>query len=195
MSHASKSSFSLRGRTLAYTLAVLSLIGGTMLVGCGGSGNGPSGQNPSTGTGGVTATFSNLSGTNANTSAFQSTNALAATSAGAFTLFNITGTNISGSNSRTFTISLVDTGPVQAGKTYTFSSTGINSASTLTYVQSGLSGAPGWVATGGTAVVDSITGKNYKLRVVNATFAAGADNTSGATGSFTVNGTADVTLP
>ncbi len=52
-----------------------------------------------------------------------------------------------------------------------------------------------WVATGGSAVVDSITGKNYKVRIVNAVFTTGDGNNSGATGSFTVNGTVDATLP
>ena len=193
MLHASNSSFSLRGRTLASTLAILSLIGGSMLVGCGGGGGStPPNNNPGAGTGGVSATFSNASGTNANTSAFQSSQVLAQTSSGAFTLLNITGTNISGSTSRTFLISLADNGPIQAGKTYTFASP---SPSTLSYTESAGATAHGWVATGGSAIVDSITGKNYKVRLVNATLTSGEDNGSGATGSFTVNGTANVTLP
>ena len=183
--------------TLA-AVAALCLVGGTLLTGCGGgdSSSAPApGPGTGTGSGGVQATFSRAAGTNANTAAFQSTNVLAANSAGAFTILNITGTNISGSTSRTFVIALVNGGPIQAGKTYNFSSTGIDSASTLTYTESAVGTAHAWVATGGSAIVDSVTGKNDKLRIVNATMEAGADNTSGATGSFTVNGTADATLP
>ena len=193
MSHVSKSSFAPRARAVASTLAVLSLMGGTLLAGCGGSGNGTSSNNSSgSGSGGVTATFSNASGTNANTAAFQSTRVAAITSSAAITLLNITGTNISGATSRTFMIVLADNGPIQAGKTYTFASP---SASVLSYTESAGATAHGWTAAGGSAIVDSITGKNYKIRLVNAAFTTGDGNDSGATGSFTVNGTADATLP
>lgn len=181
--------------TLA-AVAALCLVGGTLLTGCGGgdSSSAPAaGPGTGTGSGGVQATFSKAAGTNANTAAFQSTNVLAGNGVGAVTILNITGTNISGSTSRTFVIALVNGGPIQAGKTYNFSSTGIDSASTLTYTESAVGTAHGWTANGGSAVVDSITGKNYKMHLVNATFEAGPD--TGATGTFTVNGTADATLP
>ncbi len=210
MSHASKSSLLLCIRALSIVstrqkarmmsaLAVLTLVGGAMLAGCdgGGSTTGTPGAGAGAGKGVVNATFSNASGTNANTTAFQSNIAQGLTSSGAggFTLLNITGPSISGATSRTFAISLAENGAIQTGKTYTFSATGVNSVSTLTYTQAGLSGAPTWIASGGSAIVDSITGKNYKLHFTNVTFTTGADNNSGATGSFTVNGTADVTLP
>lgn len=193
MLHASKSSSSLRLRTRTVTsaFAVLGLLGGTMLVGCGG-GSTPSNSNPGSGTGGVSATFSNASGTNANTSAFQSNRVLAQTSSGAITLLNVSGTNISGATSRTFLIILADNGPIQAGKTYTFASP---SASNVSYTESAGATAHGWSTTGGSAIVDSVTGKNYKLRLINAIFDSGADNNSGATGSFTINGTVDATTP
>lgn len=211
MLHASKPSVSLsmRARSSVPTrrkarflsaLAALTLVGGALLTGCGGSGNGSSNQGsqlPAAGKGVVSATFSAASGTNADTSAFQSNIAQALTSSGAggFTLLNVTGIITAGTTSRSLLISLADNGPIQVGKTYTFSNTGINSVSTLTYLQAGAGGAPGWLASGGSAVVDSITGKNYKLHLTNVTFTTIADNNSGATGSFTVNGTADVTLP
>ena len=223
MSQTSKSSLSLRIQTrftassagwlqssrsnvrLFAALTALSLVGGTMLVGCDGSKKltstpgttGTTGTTPAAGKGVINATFSNVSGTNATTTAFQSTiaQALTSTGAGGFNLFTVTGPSISGTSSRTFMVILADNGPVQVGKTYTFSDTGVNSVSSITFTQSGLSGAQIWIANGGSAIIDSITGKNYKLRLINATFTAGADNTSGATGSFTVNGTANVTLP
>ena len=210
MSNGSKSSFSLRVclRSIAvsgwkarmlFTLAAFTLIGGTMLAGCSGGDSasnapGGNGANPGAGSGVVNATFSNASGTNAGTGAFQSTTAQALTNSNTsgLTLLNITASSLSGTTSRSFTISLAENGPIQAGKTYVFSDT---SASTLTFTQAGLSGAQVWLANGGSAIVDSITGKNYKIRLVNVTLTAGADNASGATGSFTVNGTADATLP
>lgn len=233
MSQTSKPSFSLRVRTrfiaplispsynwlkssrnnarLLSALVALSLVGGTMLVGCDGSKKvggttgttgtpgtgGNTGTTPASGKGVINATFSNVSGTNATTTAFQSTiaQALTSTGAGGFTLFTAAGPSISGTSSRTFQVLLADNGPIQVGKTYTFSDTGVTSVSSITFTQSGLNGAQGWIANGGSAIVDSITGKNYKLRIINATFTVGADNTSGATGSFTVNGTANVTLP
>jgi len=176
--------------------ALLSVVGSALLTGCG-TGNGNSGNNgnnnnPAAGTGTFTATFSNASGTNATTSAFTATRVTPLTSSGAFTLLNVTGTSISGTSSRTFTLSLAESGPIQAGKTYTFASP---SASTLTYTDTALATAHAWAASGGSAIVDSITGKNYKIRIVNATFTTDADNTSGATGSYTVNGNVDATLP
>jgi hypothetical protein len=205
MAHASKStsrfsppssrSFSARCKAPVLSLAaLLVLAGGTALTGCSG-GNGsasPTTTTPGAGTGTFAATFSNASGTNATTSGFTASRVAPLTSSGAFTLFNVTGTSISGTSSRTFTLSLAESGPIQVGKTYTFASP---SASTLTYTDSALATAHIWAASGGSAVVDSITGKNYKVRIVNATFTAGADNDSGATGSFTVNGTVDATLP
>ena len=134
-------------------------------------------------------------GTNANTSAFQATTVQPLTNTGAFTLFNVTGIRISGTTSRTFAVSLAESGPIQVGKTYTFSDTGITSANTLTYTDTNVGTAHIWLASGGSAIVDSITGKNYKLRLIDVTFVTGTDNTSGSTGSFTVNGAANVTLP
>ena len=204
MLHATKSSAALRVRTGPFStprrnaamlsaLAALSVFGGALLTGCGGgSGSSMPGNNQGSGTGAFTATFSNAAGTNANTAGFTATRVAALTSSAAFTLLNVTGFNISGANSRTFVVSLAESGPIQVGKTYTFVSP---SASTLIYTESGAGTAYSWTATGGTAIVDSITGKNYKLRIVNATIAAGADNTSGATGSFTVNGNVDATVP
>jgi len=205
MSHVSKSSSrtSLFGclhstRCKAPMLAactLLSVVGGALLTGCG-TGNGSSGNNnnnpPAGGTGTFTATFSNAAATNATTSAFTASRVTPLTSSGAFTLLNVTGTSISGTSSRTFALSLAESGPIQAGKTYTFASP---SASTLTYTDTSLATAHGWAASGGSAIVDSITGKNYKIRIVNATFTTDADNTSGATGSYTVNGNVDATLP
>ncbi len=187
-----------RTALLFSTFAVLSLVGGALLTGCGG------GSSPSTGGGGTgggagngtfSATFSNVASTNATTSAFQATTVQPLTSTGAFTLFNVTGTRIAGTTSRTFALSLAENGPIQAGKTYTFSATGVASANTLTYTDTDLGTAHVWLASGGSAIVDSITGKNYKLRLIDVTFITGADNTSGSTGSFTVNGAANVTLP
>jgi len=206
MSHVSKSSsrtslFACRHSTrckapmlAAFTL--LSVVGGALLTGCG-TGNGNSGNNnnnnpPAAGTGTFTATFSNASGTNATTSAFTASRVTPLTSSGAFTLLNVTGTSISGTSSRTFALSLAESGPIQIGKPYLFASP---SASTLTYTDTSLATAHGWAASGGSAIVDSITGKNYKIRIVNATFTTDADNESGATGSFTVTGNVDATLP
>ena len=209
MSHVSKSSSrtSLFGHLhstrfkapMLSTFVLLSLVGGALLTGCGG-GNGSSSSSsnnnnnnpPPAGSGAFTATFSNASGTNATTSAFTASRVTPLTSSGAFTLLNVTGTSISGTSSRTFALSLAESGPIQAGKTYTFASP---SASTLTYTDSALATAHGWSATGGSAIVDSISGKNYKIRIVNATFTTDVDNNSGATGSFTVNGSVDATLP
>lgn len=204
MSHVSKSSsrtslfghlHSARCKTpMLAAFALLSVVGGALLTGCGtGSGsNGNNNHTPASGTGTFTATFSNASGTNATTSAFTAGTVMPLTSSGAFTLLNVTGTKISGTSSRTFTLSLAESGPIQVGKSYPFASP---SASTLTYTDTALATAHAWAATGGSATVDSITGKNYKIRIVNATFTTDADNTSGATGSYTVNGNVDATLP
>ena len=170
------------------------MVGGMLLTGCSNGNGGASSAPPppASGSGTFNATFSNASGTNATTSAFSASRVTPLTSSGAFTLFNVTGTSISGANSRTFALSLAESGPIQVGKTYTFASP---SASTLTYTESAMATAHGWSATGGSAIVDSITGKNYKIRLVNTAFTTGEDNGSGATGSFTVNGTVDATLP
>ena len=104
-----------RNVRLASALTALTLVGSTVLIGCGGGnsslaapGNtgttGTTGTTPAAGRGVVNATFSNVAGTNANTAAFQSTMAQALTNSNAagLTLFNVTGTSISGSTSRTF---------------------------------------------------------------------------------------------
>jgi hypothetical protein len=178
-------------------LAALSLVGGMLLTGCGGGGGSSSPAPgapgaPGSGTGTFNVTFSNPSGTNAMTSAFSASKVLAQTNSGAITLLNATGFYVSGANTRSFTLGLEESGPIQAGKSYTFVSP---SASTLTYTESAIGTAHGWTASGGSAIVDSITGKNYKIRIVNATFTTSPDNNSGATGSFTINGTVDATLP
>lgn len=175
--------------------SLCALLGGTLLTGCGGNGSGSATGGtppPAAGTGTFTATFSNASGTNATTSAFTASTVQPATSSGSITLVNFTGTSISGATSRTFALSLADTGPIQVGKTYSFVSPNV---STLTYTDTNFTTAHGWSATGGSAIVDSISGKTYKVRILNATFTTDSDNDSGATGSFTVNGTVNATLP
>lgn len=183
-----------RKASLLVALAALTLVVSASLTGCGSSGGSASAGSglPAAGSGTFTATFSNAVGTNATTSAFTAATVMPATASGALTLVNFTGTSISGTTSRTFTLSLAESGPVQVGKTYTFASP---SASTLTYTDTVLTTGHIWGATGGSAIVDSITGKNYKVRIVNATFTTDADNDSGATGSFTVNGSINATLP
>ena len=182
------------------------------LAGCGGnySASGPSlsstGIGGATGTGGggggsFTANFTAASGTNANTSAF-STNIVG----GVVTppvqpigsLLTLTAvTAPSGGAARQFILVIADT-TLTVGKAYPLATdtnslayvddTNVNSRDPKTQLT--------WSSTGGTATLDSISGKTYKFHV--SAVPMGPSNggpTTPGTGTFTVDGSGTATLP
>ncbi len=197
-----------------FAFAVCSLPVGLSLTGCTGGGTvSPStitgtstrplpttatGTTPAASNGTLDLTFSNPSGTNADTSAFHASSAMGGLSQGSFSVFTIAGFVQAGGNLRTAQIVLTTSGGPQPGTTYTI---GGDSANSLTFTQQPLSAAAagtasGWGATSGSFIVDSVTGKTYNLRLVNVTMSTLADDPRNtATGSYTLNGTATVTLP
>ena len=193
---------------LLCVLALGSIVGSAALTGCSSGSsttatnngnNGSNGSNGSTGVAGrgtINLTFSNPSGTNATTSAFQSSMASGALGIGAADVHNlgVSGGSVSGSVIRTILLNVLSNGTAVVGTSYPFSDT---SPTTLSYTEASTSGGTPklWLATSGSVVVDSVTGKTYKLHIVNAAMSTGSNNDSASTGSFTLNGTAEVTVP
>ena len=199
--------FSLRAPLLA--LVGLSAMA---LAGCGGnySAAGPSlssiNTGGATGTGGggsgsFNATFSAASGTNANTCAFSSSNVGGGVTGPVpvvGTLLTLTAvTTPSGGAARQFILVLADT-TLTVGKAYPLATdtnnlsyvddTDINSHDPTTQRT--------WISTGGTATLDSISGKTYKFHVSAVPMGPtdGGPTTPG-TGTFTVDGSGTATLP
>ena len=192
------------------------------LTGCGGSGtsaslipsgsatgttgtsgtSGATGTTPAAGKGVISLTFSSPSGTNADTSAFQTSTAGGGLGLGAAGLNNLTvaGSAQSGSGLRVAQIILDTSGTAVVNTPYSANSQASTLAGTISLTQTPISGTsvgtPSvWLSSGGTIYVDSITGKTYKLRLVDVTMIKGEGDDSASMGSFTLNGTATVTVP
>ena len=199
----SSSYFSLRLPLLA--LAGFSLLA---LAGCGGSSSSaPVGGATNTGGGGsgsFTANFSAASGTNANTAAFSSSNVGGGVTPPApiiGTLLTLTAATAPSNNtSRQFNLVLADT-TLTVGKAYPLG-TDTNSLSYVEFTDINGKKSQAWTSTGGTATLDSISGKTYKFHVtavpmgpVDGTTTTPLGTTSPGTGTFTVDGNGTTTLP
>jgi len=198
--------FSFLCSSLRVPMLVLAGFSTLALAGSGGSSSSPSptGGATNTGSGGsgsFTANFSAVSGTNANTSAFSSSNVGGGVTPPApiiGTLLTLTAaTTPSSSTARQFILVLADT-TLTVGKEYPLASdtnslsyvdiTDINSRDPKTQRT--------WISTGGTATLDSISGKTYKFHVTAVPMGPtdGGPTTPGA-GTFTVDGSGTATLP
>lgn len=195
---------------LLCALALAGVVGSATLTGCSSGSstttptNGTTGTtgttgNPAAGRGTINLTFSSPAGTNASTAAFQSSQATGALAAGAAGLNNLTvsGSAVAGSTIRVAMIEVLSSGTAVVGKSYPFTDSAGGDFGTLSYTEASTSGGTPsvWIAKGGNVIVDSISGKTYKLRVVDARMTTGEGNDSASTGSFTLNGTAEVTVP
>lgn len=199
--------------SLRRTLSGIALSGlcAVALAGCGGGGNGlsggpapggnPGGGNPGggSGSGSFTATFSNARGTNADTSMFSNPSSVqAAVGVGAFKILSVNATKIVGTTGTRIVTITVDTNAFVVGKSYSLDDSVPDSSNfaTLAYTETQGTAVPkAWTASGGSIVIDSISGKTYKVRIVNATMIKDDTNDTTATGSFTLNGGGTVTTP
>lgn len=122
----------------------------------------------------------------------------AALGTGPFKILNVSATKVvNTSGSRGITL-LVNTNDLKAGKSYSLDDSVPDSSNfaTLAYTETQGTAVPkAWTASGGSIVIDSISGKTYKVRIVNATMITDDTNDTTATGSFTLNGGGTVTTP
>lgn len=172
------------------------LSGGPAPGGNSGGGNGGGGGN---GSGSFSATFTNARGTNADTSMFSNPSSVqAAVGVGAFKILSVNATKIVGTTGTRIVTITVDTNAFVVGKSYSLDPSTPDSSNfaTLSYTETQGTAIPkGWTPSGGAIVIDSISGKTYKVRIVNATMIKDDTNDTAATGSFTLNGNGTVSTP
>ena len=190
-------------RLFVPSLGCLSMLA---LAGCGGSstsspigGGGVSGSG-SGGSGSFTANFSAISGTNAFTSDFSSSNV-----GGSVTppigpigsVLTLTAVAAASNNmGRSFTLVLTDT-TLTEGQVYPLD----NGSNSLVYADTPDAGSRDfkatrtWSSTDGSVTLDSINGKTYKFHVTGVLMGPSAGGpTSPGTGTFTVNGSGTASL-
>ena len=199
---------SLRGPLLvAAGLSTLALAGcggsssgGGLVAGSGGGGTGGSGG----GGGSFTAQFSAVSGSNAATSDFSSSavgGALTPPAPIIGSFLTLTAATVPSNNTvRQFILTVADT-TVTVGKAYPLA-TDTNSLSYVETTDINAKKQSAWISTGGTATIDSISGKTYKFHVtrvpmgpVDGTTTSPVATLIPGTGTFTVDGTGTATLP
>ena len=199
--------------SLRFPMLALVGLSALALAGCGGSSSsggggaftgGTGGSGGSGGSGSFNASFSAASGTNANTGAYSSSNVGGGVTPPAPIIGTVltlsAATAPSNNTSRQFNLVLADA-TLTVGKSYPLG-TDINS---LTYVEfTDINGkkSQAWMSMGGTATLDSISGKTYKFHVtavpmgpVDGTTTSPLSTTSPGMGTFTVDGSGTATLP
>ena len=193
-------------------LPMLALVGlsALALAGCGGSSSSGGGAaftggsgSGSGGSGSFNASFSAASGTNANTAAYSSSNVGGGVTPPAPIIGTVltlsAATTPSNNTSRQFNLVLADA-TLTVGKSYLLG-TDTNSLSYVEFTDINGKKSQAWTSTGGTAILDSISGKTYKFHVtavpmgpVDGTTTTPAGTTSPGTGTFTVEGSGTATL-
>ena len=192
---------------LRVPLLVLASFSALALAGCGGSspsGGGGASTGGTGGSGSFNASFSAASGTNANTAAYSSSNVGGVVTPPApivGTILTLTAATAPSNNtSRQFNLVLADT-TLTIGKSYPLG-TDTNSLSYVEFTDINGKKSQAWMSMGGTATLDSISGKTYKFHVtavpmgpVDGTTTTPLGTTSPGMGTFTVEGSGTATLP
>lgn len=190
-------------RNSALAVAGLSAL---TLAGCGGSSSGGGGLVSNSGSGGggsLNAQFSAVAASNAVTSDFSTSNVggvLTPPAPIVGSTLLVTGATVPSNNtSRQFILTVSDT-TLTVGKAYSLTDT-----NSLSYVDTfDINGKMqrAWISAGGTATIDSISGKTYKFHLTKVTLVPVYDTTTTpigtvtpGTGTFTVDGTGTATLP